>query len=145
MVKDYYNSIFMMNIGALQPYLQPRNWVVHLGSDASFNCDDFICNCNYNAVEWLINGTALNTLQLNNVRGSYNRRYCFASLQFSNVPVEYNSTSIQCIVNTTCGLHLSENSTLLVQGIMSGGTYPWNRLSFLLRCGEKRGGLKDIA
>ena len=122
----------LCNIGAVQPTLLPSIRVVHLGSDPYFYCHNSACIGNCNAIEWLINGTALNTLQLSYVSDSC----CWSYLFLRNVSMEYNSTSIQC----TNGLQLSENSTLLVQGIMSGGTYPCNGLSFLIRCGEKREG-----
>jgi hypothetical protein len=68
-------------------------------------------------IEWQINGTSLNNLQLSNVVQGFEPISGVGTLRFSNVPVEYNNTVVQCTVNTSSqGQMASGNSMLLIQG-----------------------------
>ena len=65
-------------------------------------------------VEWLVNGTLLEelypmgvTTQTFGVGGSLN---------FNNVPLDYNGTTVQCIANTNGNVRRTNIGTLLVQG-----------------------------
>ncbi len=67
-------------------------------------------------MQWLVNGTLLEDL---NQRDGIEDQVTFGTenLNFRNIPVEYNDTTIQCIVTLTSGDILpSNNATLLVQG-----------------------------
>ncbi len=67
--------------------------------------------------KWLVNGTRLKDLnQTERIRTSdLNQNIGF--LNFNNIPVEYNGTTIQCIVTLTSGEVISSSNTeLLVQG-----------------------------
>ena len=89
--------------------------VAGLGGDAIFICN-FATTID---VEWLINGTALSSLQLGeHVEQTFVPSIPLGTLEFTNVPLEYNNTRIQCRANTTSdGILMSQNSTLLIQGL----------------------------
>ena len=77
-------------------HLSPVHFVAGLGSDVTYTC--FAVN-----VEWLLNGTSLSSLQLDDVfqaSVSVDNVPVGSSLVFRSVPVEYNNTMIQCSVNT---------------------------------------------
>ena len=89
-----------------------------LGDSATFACT----NPSSVSVEWLLNETSLTSLQLDDVIQAFGvvGNVRIGSLQFRNIPMEYNNTRIQCIVNTTSqGVILSPNATLVVQGLPS--------------------------
>ena len=77
-----------------------------LGGDAVLTC---ISSPLADSVEWLINGTFLDVLQLSGVTEQH------ITIRFSNVPAEYNKTRIQCRADTVPS---SETATLLVQGLL---------------------------
>ncbi len=67
-------------------------------------------------VQWLVNGTQLEDI---NQRDGIEDGFTFGTghLSFRDIPVEYNDTTIQCIVTLTSGdIIPSNNATLLVQG-----------------------------
>ena len=71
---------------------------------------------------WFINGSSLEDLTLDNVRQALlNEASSTAieggSLTFADVPVEYNMTTIQCLVEYSTGdMMRSLKTSLLVQG-----------------------------
>ena len=63
--------------------------------------------------QWLVNGTQLE----HSDEISTTAEGDIGILTFSNIPVDYNDTTIQCIVTLTSGDTISSNNaTLLVQG-----------------------------
>lgn len=60
-------------------------------------------------VQWLINGTIRDLDTLPGIDHVH-----VVSLQFSNIPAEYNGTVIGCIGD---GVRTQENTTLLIQGM----------------------------
>ncbi len=69
------------------------------------------------SVQWLINGTQFEDLNLTNVGTDFNEFSRLGILLFSNLSVEYNNTNIQCraVLNNGETLY-SNNLTLLIQG-----------------------------
>ncbi len=92
---------------------QPERVVVP-GDDTTFTCYTAI----FGPIEqfkWLVNGTRLE--DLNQTEGIDAENNFFGHLNFISIPVEYNSTTIQCIIDFTSGESVSSNNaTLLVQG-----------------------------
>ena len=70
------------------------------------------------SVQWLINGTLLEDLNLTNVEPDFSEVTSQGSLVFRNISVEpHNNTIIQCRATFNNGKIVdSNNSTLLVQG-----------------------------
>ncbi len=94
----------------------PPVLVTGLGRDAIFTCSS--TSAVIVDVDWLINGTSFNSLQLNDVDQGFEPISGLGVLRFSSVTLEYNNTLIQCIANTTShGVVSSRNSTLLIPGI----------------------------
>ena len=96
----------------------PGEFVTILGGAASYTCttsgvsDDFI-----ESVQWLVNGTLLQDLELDNVVVT-----AAGELRFFMVTVDYNVTSIWCRANLTSGnvSTSGDASLLLVQGLVCG-------------------------
>ena len=83
-----------------------------LGAKATYICTD--TTLNVVGMQWLINGTQLENLNLSNVNARFSRGV--GRLEVSRIPLEYNDTSIQCIANFGDRNELSNILTLLVQG-----------------------------
>lgn len=88
--------------------------------------DDIYIRCSINSIyevisiEWILNGTALNDLSLDNVTANLNQeqgKITSGNLRIISVPIEYVRTTIECRV-TLMGLawQVSDNVVLLVQG-----------------------------
>ncbi len=87
--------------------------VIILGEETAFTCR---VTGTVQHIQWLVNGTRLEDI---NQRDGIEDAVTFGigHLSFSNIPVEYNGTTIQCIVTLTSGeIIRSNNATLLVQG-----------------------------
>ncbi len=83
---------------------------------------EFLCSADFitvTGVQWLLNGTALQDLNLSNVTTMFNN--IGGSLAFTNLPLEYNMTCIVCAANTSSGVITSNSVSLLIQGLMTVG------------------------
>ncbi len=68
-------------------------------------------------VQWLVNGTALESVNLSNVTAVFSDELQSGFLTFTHLPLEYNMTRINCRANTTSGMMISnDNMLLLIQG-----------------------------
>ena len=69
-------------------------------------------------VQWLVNDTALQDLNLRNVSASFSDRLHMGILQFSDLPLEYNMTRIKCSVSTSNSevIESERDVLLLIQG-----------------------------
>ncbi len=68
-------------------------------------------------VEWFINETQLEDLNLTNVVTDFSEPTGLGILRFNDISVEYNNTNIQCRANLSDGeTEDSNNVILLVQG-----------------------------
>ena len=65
-------------------------------------------------MQWLINGTQLENLNLSNVNAMFSNGV--GRLEIFHIPLEYNDTTIQCIANFGNRNEPSNILTLLVQG-----------------------------
>ncbi len=83
------------------------------GGVARFICSDDAITVT--GVQWLLNGTALQDLNLSNVNARFSLQTGY--LAFTNLPLEYNMTCIVCTANTSSGVMKSSNVSLLVQGL----------------------------
>ena len=64
--------------------------------------------------QWMINGTQFESINLTDVTIVFEG----TRLLFTNTPLRYNSTTVQCTLTALNGVHLSSTvGTLLVQGI----------------------------
>ncbi len=85
------------------------------GDDATFTC---IYSSIFDVIEqfqWLVNGTRLE--DLNQTEGIRTENNIFGHLHFTNIPVEYNGTTIQCIIDFASGESTPSNhAMLLIQG-----------------------------
>ena len=92
-------------------------YVSRPGGRATFTCQT--SGVSVVDVQWLVNGTELDSLSLTNVTSRLEtagttKRW---SLVFTQIPVEYNTTTVKCIVITMNeNLTAYQNSTLLIQG-----------------------------
>lgn len=67
------------------------------------------------SVDWTINNMPINSFPLHDhVNTNFNG--IVGSLRFHEVPLEYNSTSIQCRINYTSGPIVQRNFVLHLQG-----------------------------
>ena len=80
------------------------------GDIYGFHCLD--TSPNALGVQWLVNGTLLENIRLENVFQHYNNMSKIADLSF-NLPLEHNDTTVQCISSENAS---SEIVTLLLQG-----------------------------
>ncbi len=86
--------------------------MIILGGDTVFTCRG---TGTIQLIRWLLNGTRLE--DLNHIDGMDEVTHGLGHLTFRNISVEFNGTTIQCIVTLTSGEILpSNNVTLLVQG-----------------------------
>ena len=94
--------------------LTPVDPVVHAGGVATFTCA--ATSSTIVSVEWLVNGTSLNSHPLQNVEQAF--ALGSGLLRFSNVSMDDNNTRVQCLATTSSEEVLSSNISLLrVQGI----------------------------
>ena len=90
--------------------LAPEEIPVHVGGLAEFTCVGPSGSTNR---RWMINGTQFESLNLINVTIMFGGR----SLLFTNIPLRYNGTTVQCTFTAPNGVSLSSTvGTLLVQG-----------------------------
>ncbi len=87
--------------------------VVIPGGMSTFVCQS-INSGDIQQFQWLVNGTQLESTE--GIRATVQSNI-IGILSFNNIPVEYNGTTIQCIVTLTSGETISSNNAaLLVQG-----------------------------
>ncbi len=85
------------------------------GEDTTFTCTYTSIIDVIEQFQWLVNGTRLE--DLNKTEGIEAENNIVGHLHFINIPVEYNSTTIQCIIDFTSGESVpSNNAILFVQG-----------------------------
>ena len=97
--------------------LPVRSFITVPGDGAAFNC--FSPVPGLQSVEWLINGTQLDNLALQDVQDEFSSRLRVGNLAFTNIPIAYNATSIRCRGTFSSGeIVVSSGATLLLlQGI----------------------------
>ena len=105
--------------------VNPEEYVSTPGGNALFTCST--PGVSPVDVQWLVNGTELGSLNLMNVTSrletsaSGRKR---GSLVFTQIPVEYNTTTVKCIAMTMNeNLTAAQNSTLLIQGVVNTLVY----------------------
>ena len=90
--------------------LDPEENPIHVEGATEFRCDGLALSTNY---QWMINGTQFESLSLPNVNTVLEGTH----LQFTNTPLRYNGTTVQCTFTTRFGVPQSSTvGTLLVQG-----------------------------
>ncbi len=93
----------------------PRGNVYNRGDKPIFNCGSF--RDTITSVQWLINETRFEDLNLTNVETEFSQQTRLGTLVFNNVCEKYNNTNIQCRVILSNGETAdSRTSTFLVQG-----------------------------
>ena len=92
---------------------QPERVIVS-GEDTTFTCYTAIFGP-IEQFQWLVNETRLE--DLNKTEGIEAENNFIGHLHFTNIPVEYNGTTIQCIIYLTSGESVHSNHAMLfVQG-----------------------------
>lgn len=90
--------------------------VHHFGLSATFTCSSFD-NIGITGVQWFLNGTQLDELNVMNISTYFFDDFYVAFLIFEDVTLQYNSTTVQCELRSTSGTtSLTPIRTLLVQG-----------------------------
>ena len=89
--------------------LVPEKNPVYEGGLAEFACNGLAGSTNR---QWLINGTQFESLNVAGVTILDRNR----TLEFTNIPLEYNGTTVQCTLDLTGVQQSSTVGTLLVQG-----------------------------
>ncbi len=90
--------------------------VVHVPGDRA----TFPCSQSHDllpGVQWLVNGSALESLNLSNVTELFSDALHSGVLVFTALSLEYNVTSINCRATTTLGMMISTDALLLMQGL----------------------------
>ena len=89
--------------------LDPEENPVHEGGAVEFTCSGPPLSTNR---QWMINDTQFESLNLTDITLDGDR-----VLLFTNTPLKYNSTTVQCNLTAANGVSLSSTvGTLLVQG-----------------------------
>ena len=88
--------------------------VTILGGSATFRCTASVTSNDFiESIQWLLNGTLVEDLDLENVEVSG-----LGNLRFFMIPGDYNHTSIKCKTNLTSGrAATSRAGILLIQGL----------------------------
>ena len=96
----------------------PSPLVAYPGDTVRFTCGDR--SRSIQSIEWLLNGSSLETLTLRNVTQVLSRagdEITSGVLRFADLPLEYRNTTIQCHVEYEMGQsELSTIALLAVQG-----------------------------
>ena len=89
-----------------------------LNGTAIFMCLPFPMGDPITNVQWLVNGTELEQLDLPNIVPEFdNAGRGFGTLTISTIPEFYNRTQFQCKTTTTSDVHISSDTILLlIQG-----------------------------
>lgn len=97
--------------------IHPDGGVVSVpGGGATFECSHN--SRTLTGVQWLLNGTRLQDLNVRNVTAVFSDILETGYLEFTNLPLEYNTTEISCMASVNSRMSLSSDSVLLrIQGI----------------------------
>ena len=85
------------------------------GSRATIRCSE--SPLRLPSVQWLVNGSTLEDLNLRNVSVVLDPDLQASFLDFTELPLEYNMTRVNCSANATSGRRVSSTLLLLVQGM----------------------------
>ena len=104
-----------------QVRLQPADevYVSVQGGEVEFTCSpERTSTITINGVQWLVNNSALEDLNLSLARTEFSVIVQIGFLYFTNLTLGYNMTNISCEVNTSSGMIISSDShsLLLIQG-----------------------------
>ena len=100
--------------------------IVFERNNASFSCSSSIMS---EQIQWLVNSTSFEKLALSNFRIDN------STLHINDIPLEQNSTTIQCAVNSgSASIIYSNKVTLLVQGKNNCDLISSEQISLLLKC-----------
>ena len=69
-------------------------------------------------IEWLVNGTRFDNNLGPNVMSQFSSSVRTGRLDFVNLPLNYNGTSVQCIAELDSGELTSSSIILLIQGLI---------------------------
>ena len=95
----------------------PASYVSVPGGDANFECIG--ASATLSSVQWLVNGTQLETLNLPNLTQIFFVDGSSGILIFEDIPLNYHNTDVQCSVTLSPGSSpvLSDVAHLLLQGM----------------------------
>lgn len=86
---------------------------------AVFNCFSSLqlISCSEYRLVWLVNGTVLEDTNLTNINATTLTTCGVGYLRFSNIPLEYNMTNVECRADLNSGRNFTSKVTvLLLQG-----------------------------
>jgi len=85
------------------------------GGSAGFFCRSLGAGHSVHSIQWLVNGSLVETVHLPNVMATFAAG--LGRLDFTNIPVEYNETIVRCVGTFPDGTtSTSPPSSLLLQG-----------------------------
>ena len=91
------------------------------GGSATFKC--LATNENsLSEVQWLVNGTALENLNLTNVDAQFNAGHTIGTLKFRAIPQRYNGTRIKCRAMLSSGSSTPMSSDITSKILLQGTT-----------------------
>ena len=93
----------------------PTTFVSYPGGQAIFGCTPLKFAVSIVDVEWIVNGSSLESLttanrNITSIRDSMGRY----GLMFADIPVEYNSTTVSCNVTFSKGSGISDPASMLI-------------------------------
>ena len=100
--------------------VNPSNdfFITTIGANAQYSCS---ASTPIESLQWLLNGTLVEELELDKVTVTEE-----GHLEFHNISVEYNYTSITCNATLTSGsVVTSEEKLLLIQGVFSAQIFSY--------------------
>ena len=111
-----FDELYIYDVVTAQVQLQPAGGFVSVpGGMARFSCS--LQRQPISGVQWLVNGSSLQDLNLRNVSATFSNHTDTGFLRFSNLPLKYNMTRIKCSVNSSSRVIASESDILLlIQG-----------------------------
>lgn len=107
--------IFTFNKHVFTVYIvnvYPLEFISIPGGDATFICSHTFTSDTITSVQWLINGMSLEILNLNNVVTDLTNS--IGTLNFTDLPLEYNKTRIRCTVEFSSGRSSSATEAALL-------------------------------
>lgn len=107
----YWLSLFLFNIADGVIHYFPVSFVSFPGGSAQFTCQALPLN-QMISFRWYLNGTQFDNLNLTKFNVKSQFEFGIGSLRFTDIPIEFNGTRVQCEIMQT-------SSQSLISGIVS--------------------------
>ena len=108
-----------MHFYAFTVFVVPSSMSVSTpGGSASFNCISSTFE-RFSSVNWFVNGSSVEALNNSDITEYFFGESGTGTLEFSNIPEEYNGTTIQCRAQLGTQNFSSTTTVLLLQGVFT--------------------------